>query len=87
MRSSLACQNCDAWLVDHRFKRRLVCHHCGFSMPPPEKCPKCEAAASLVACGPGVERLEEEVAALFPERASGALDRSRRHGRAHAPGA
>ena len=62
-----ACQNCDAWLVDHRFKRRLVCHHCGFSMPPPEKCPKCEAAASLVACGPGVERLEEEVAALFPE--------------------
>jgi primosomal protein N' (replication factor Y) (superfamily II helicase) len=62
-----ACQNCDAWLVDHRFKRRLVCHHCGFSMPPPDKCPKCEAAASLVACGPGVERLEEEVAALFPD--------------------
>jgi primosomal protein N' (replication factor Y) len=62
-----ACQNCDAWLVDHRFKRRLVCHHCGFSMPPPEKCPKCEAAASLVACGPGVERLEEEAAALFPD--------------------
>src|SRR5712671_1873250 len=62
-----ACQNCDAWLVDHRFKRRLVCHHCGFSMPPPEKCPKCDAAASLVACGPGVERLEEEVAALFPD--------------------
>jgi primosomal protein N' (replication factor Y) len=63
----LACQNCDAWLVDHRFKRRLVCHHCGFSMPLPEKCPKCEAAASFVACGPGVERLEEEVAALFPQ--------------------
>jgi primosomal protein N' (replication factor Y) len=36
-------------------------------MPPPDKCPKCEAAASLVACGPGVERLEEEVAALFPD--------------------
>jgi len=36
-------------------------------MPPPEKCPKCEAAASFVACGPGVERLEEEAAALFPE--------------------
>jgi primosomal protein N' (replication factor Y) len=62
-----ACQNCDAWLVDHRFRRRLVCHHCGFSMPPPDKCPKCEAPASLVACGPGVERLEEEVAALFSD--------------------
>ena len=64
----LACQNCDAWLVDHRFKRRLVCHHCGFSMPPPPACPKCQAAGSFVACGPGVERLEEEVAALFPDR-------------------
>src|SRR5499433_1413639 len=64
----LACQNCDAWLVEHRFRRRLVCHHCGFSMPLPEQCPKCQAAASFVACGPGVERLEEEVAALFPDR-------------------
>ena len=64
----LACQNCDAWLVEHRFRRRLVCHHCGFSMPLPEQCPKCHAAASFVACGPGVERLEEEVAALFPDR-------------------
>ncbi|HVY59642.1 MAG TPA: primosomal protein N' [Xanthobacteraceae bacterium] len=62
-----SCPNCDAWLVDHRFKRRLVCHHCGFSMPPPEACPKCEATGSFVACGPGVERLEEEVAALFPD--------------------
>src|ERR1700741_171019 len=52
----LARQNCDAWLVDHRFRRRLVCHHCGFSMPPPAQCPKCQAAESFVACGPGVER-------------------------------
>ena len=63
----LDCPNCDAWLVDHRFRRRLVCHHCGFTMPPPAACPKCEATESFVACGPGVERLEEEVAALFPD--------------------
>jgi len=62
----MACPNCDAWLVDHRFKRRLVCHHCGYSMPPPEQCPKCEAKASFVAVGPGVERLEQEAAELFP---------------------
>src|SRR5262249_24729532 len=62
------CQNCDAWLVEHRFRRRVVWHHCGFSMPLPEQCRKCHAAASFVACGPGVERLEEEVAALFPDR-------------------
>jgi primosomal protein N' (replication factor Y) len=64
----LNCPNCDAWLVDHRFKRALVCHHCGFSAPRPTACPKCQAADSFVACGPGVERLEEEVAALFPEK-------------------
>jgi len=62
----MACPNCDAWLVDHRFKRRLVCHHCGCSMPPPEQCPKCEAKGSFVAVGPGVERLEQEAAELFP---------------------
>jgi primosomal protein N' (replication factor Y) (superfamily II helicase) len=62
----LSCPNCDAWLVDHRFRRRLVCHHCGFSMPPPDKCPKCQAADSFVAVGPGVERLQQETAELFP---------------------
>jgi len=63
----LACPNCDAWLVDHRFKRRLVCHHCGFAMPLPDKCPKCQATESFVAVGPGVERLEQEAAELFPD--------------------
>ena len=63
----LSCPNCDAWLVDHRVRRRLVCHHCGFSMPPPDKCPKCQAADSFVAVGPGVERLEQEAAELFPD--------------------
>jgi primosomal protein N' (replication factor Y) len=63
----LACPNCDAWLVDHRFKRRLVCHHCGFAMPLPEQCPKCQASDSFVPVGPGVERLQQEVAELFPE--------------------
>jgi primosomal protein N' (replication factor Y) len=62
-----ACPNCDAWLVDHRFRRQLVCHHCGFAMPHPPTCPKCQAADSFVAVGPGVERLEEEVRTLFPQ--------------------
>ena len=62
-----ACTICDAWLVDHRFRQRLVCHHCGFSMPRPHACPNCAAEESLVAVGPGVERLQEEAAALFPD--------------------
>jgi primosomal protein N' (replication factor Y) len=65
-----ACTICDAWLVDHRFRQRLVCHHCGFSMPRPPVCPHCAAEESLVAVGPGVERLQEEAAALFPEARS-----------------
>jgi len=62
-----SCPNCDAWLVDHRFRRALVCHHCGFAMPHPANCPKCQAADSYVAVGPGVERLDEEVRELFPQ--------------------
>ena len=62
-----SCPNCDAWLVDHRFRKSLVCHHCGFVLPHPAHCPKCSAENSFVACGPGVERLEEEVRVLFPQ--------------------
>jgi primosomal protein N' (replication factor Y) len=62
-----SCTICDAWLVDHRFRQRLVCHHCGFSTPRPHACPHCAAEESLAAIGPGVERLQEEAAALFPE--------------------
>ncbi len=60
------CPQCTAWLVEHRFRNRLNCHHCGFSLPPPEKCPKCAEPDSLIACGPGVERVAEEVAERFP---------------------
>src|SRR5271166_572560 len=62
-----ACPNCDSWLVDHRFRKRLVCHHCGFAMPHPAACPNCQAIDSFAACGPGVERLAEEAGALFPQ--------------------
>ena len=61
------CPNCSAWLVEHRFRRRLECHHCGTFVPIPETCPNCGAEHSLVPCGPGIERIAEEVAALFPE--------------------
>ncbi|HAE03023.1 MAG TPA: primosomal protein N', partial [Rhodospirillaceae bacterium] len=56
-----------AWLVEHRFGRRLECHHCGYMMKTPEICPSCEDTGSLVACGPGVERLFEEASALLPD--------------------
>ncbi|MGF1550773.1 MAG: primosomal protein N' [Sphingomonadaceae bacterium] len=61
------CPNCTAWMVEHRLVRRLACHHCGHAMPPPAACPECGEEDSLVACGPGVERIADEVAALFPD--------------------
>jgi len=60
------CPNCSAWLVDHRFRKILICHHCGHSEARPDRCPVCDESDSLTACGPGVERLAEEVEALFP---------------------
>jgi primosomal protein N' (replication factor Y) len=57
----------DSWLVEHRYSGRLVCHLTGFSMPKPSACPHCGARDSLVSIGPGVERVEEEAGALFPE--------------------
>ena len=64
----MQCPNCDAWLVDHRFKKRLVCHHCGFNTSTPNECPNCHATESFAAVGPGVERLEQEAAELFPDK-------------------
>ena len=61
------CPNCTAWMVEHRLTHRLACHHCGHVMPPPRLCPECGDEDSLVACGPGVERIADEVAALFPD--------------------
>jgi primosomal protein N' (replication factor Y) (superfamily II helicase) len=63
----IECPQCTAWLVEHRFRQRLNCHHCGFSLPIPDKCPKCQEEKSMVACGPGVERIAEEVKERFPD--------------------
>ena len=61
------CPNCTAWMVEHRLIGRLQCHHCGHQTPPPRACPECHEEDALVACGPGVERIADEVALLFPE--------------------
>ncbi len=63
----MRCPHCSAWLVEHRLLGRLQCHHCGLATGVPGTCPACAAAQSFVACGPGIERLAEEVSALHPE--------------------
>jgi len=61
------CPDCSAWLVEHRFRGQLVCHHCGHHEARPDACPECGTFDHLVACGPGVERIAEEVVASFPQ--------------------
>ncbi len=63
----MECPNCSTWLVEHRFRRQLMCHHCGHQDDVPETCPYCKTADALVPCGPGVERLAEETAVRFPD--------------------
>jgi len=61
------CPDCSAWLVEHRFRGVLMCHHCGHEQKRPTACGACGAVDALVAIGPGIERVAEEVAARFPD--------------------
>jgi primosomal protein N' (replication factor Y) (superfamily II helicase) len=63
----LDCPDCAASLVEHRFRNILMCHHCGHQQAMPKACPKCDTEGKLTPVGPGVERLAEETATLFPE--------------------
>lgn len=60
------CPQCTAHLTEHRLRGRLMCHHCGFSLPLPKACPACRREGQLVACGPGIERVMEEVSERWP---------------------
>lgn len=62
----IQCPHCTAWLTEHKNTNSLVCHHCGYSMPMPKTCPECHSETGLTACGPGVERVAEEVKMRFP---------------------
>jgi primosomal protein N' (replication factor Y) len=63
----MQCPNCTAWLVEHRARHELQCHHCGHTIPIPSTCPSCSAEHSLTPIGPGVERITEEARKAFPD--------------------
>ena len=64
------CPRCTAWMIEHRRTGKLHCHHCGYDMRVPDACPECGEKDSLAACGPGVERIAEEVKERFPDARS-----------------
>lgn len=61
------CPRCTAWMIEHRASQNLRCHHCDYRMPMPQACTECHEEDSLAACGPGVERIYEEVREYFPD--------------------
>ena len=65
--AQVGCDHCDARMVEHRFQKRLVCHQCGDTKPLPDRCPACGVAGKMAAIGPGVERIAEEAARVFPD--------------------
>ena len=67
------CQNCDVSLVYHKSTNSLRCHHCGYSIPVPAECPKCHSTA-LKMKGFGTERIEDDLAILFPEARIARMD-------------
>ena len=63
----IQCPNCNVYLTAHnKDDTRCCCHHCGYLMRLPKVCPKCQAEDSWTLCGPGIERIEEEVKNRFP---------------------
>ncbi len=60
------CQNCDVSLTYHKSINHLVCHYCGYTYQNPGKCEACGDTA-LKTQGFGTEKIEDEIAMLFPD--------------------
>lgn len=76
----LRCPNCSVTLTYHQRKKRHICHYCDHSIPAPSLCPECDGG-EIGLFGIGTERLEEEVAALFPAARVARMDRDTTSGR------
>jgi len=71
---TIKCENCDITLTFHRRDSRLSCHYCGFGMPAPRICPKCESEF-LYFVGEGTENIADQLAKKFPSLKIERIDR------------
>lgn len=60
-----ACPHCDISLTFHQKSRVLRCHYCGHAEGAPAECPEC-SSEHIRYFGTGTQRVEEELAKLFP---------------------
>jgi len=63
----LQCPNCTSWMIEHKKSAQLHGHHCNYSIKLPPQCPACHAEGHFAACGPGVERVAEEIKERLPD--------------------
>ena len=68
------CPHCNVTLSYHKYRAQLVCHYCGHSEPVVTRCPSCKVV-DLQPMGFGTEKIEEQIAELFPEARVARLDR------------
>jgi len=61
----MSCKNCNSWLIEHRKTNKYLCHHCGYKKPLSNKCENC-SSYDLVSCGPGIEKISDEIKNIFP---------------------
>ncbi len=67
------CKNCDVSLTYHKFQNKLICHYCGYFENLNDKCRSC-GAIDLDIVGMGTEKIEDEIAELFPAAKVSRLD-------------
>ena len=60
------CSNCDVVMTYHKSTNELKCHYCGHRAAKPSFCPSCHSE-NLNTRGVGVEQIEEETKAVFPD--------------------
>lgn len=71
-REAPECPRCSERLTYHSANNRLLCHYCGYSMPVPDRCPKC--GGPLKTLGTGTQRVQQELAELFPDTEVARMD-------------
>lgn len=67
------CQNCDVSLTYHKHTNSLKCHYCGYHTPPVGSCKAC-GSNRLKMIGFGTEKVEDELALIFPDKTIKRLD-------------
>lgn len=70
----LKCRNCSLTLTYHAKEGLLMCHTCGYRLRLPDLCPACQQKG-IKALGMGTEKVEQELAGLFPQAAIDRMDR------------